>query len=59
MFIDFIMTGLLEGVDYAFRVLAENIEGVSEALTLDQHVRPIRSESMYTYFIPVVHFLVQ
>ncbi len=40
-----VVAGLMEGVDYAFRVLAENVEGVSEALTLDQNVRPIRAES--------------
>ncbi len=43
--LSYTITGLIEGVDYVFRVLAENVEGISEALVIDQHVRPIREES--------------
>ena len=41
-FLSYTVTGLIEGSQYFFRVMAENVEGLSEALVLSTPVMPVR-----------------
>ena len=43
----YVAGNLMEGVKYAFRVFAENIEGLSEPLETEDHVTPHRPASKY------------
>ena len=46
------VTNLIETTEYSFRVMAENIEGMGEPLTLEGIVAPKRPASKYIIVNP-------